>query len=120
MQQKSNQDFIERRKFLRKEMFLVMEISKTGNENELLRVLTSNVSAGGVYFKTHRGQKFDMGTATNLTIYVSTKTGEDKIHSARLSGTGKVVRLERIKEDAAVSDPWTGVAVQFDKALKIC
>lgn len=115
------QQFVERRKHPRKEVYLVMEI--TGKEGVCNHVLTNNVSAGGVYFKTLRGNDFDIGIDVSFTIFLSASLAGKGTHFTRLVGDGKVVRLEKFdNHEASIignEDIWTGVAMQFNKPLVI-
>ena len=115
------QQFIERRRHPRKEVYLVMEI--TGREGVLNHVLTNNVSAGGVYFKTLRGNGFDIGIDASFTIFLSTSVTGTGTHITRLTGDGKIVRVERFSHKETPmpenEDMWTGIALQFNKPLAI-
>jgi len=118
---KENQSFIERRKYPRREMFLVMEVEGSQPENRL-RALTSNISAGGVYFKTLKGEEFQPGVEVSLTIFLSTAVPQGTGHPISLSGKGKVVRREMPQKDNPLdtgsNELWSGVALQFDKPLR--
>ena len=101
-----------------------MEIADEREAERPLRVLTSNVSAGGVYFKTLRGNNFIPGAETDFIILLSTTATEGRVHPASLHGKGKVVRCEPPKKNASFNnddnESWTGIAIQFDKPLTIC
>ena len=116
-----NQSFIERRKYPRKEIFLVMEIEKNHHAGDKLSVLTSNISAGGVYFKTIRGEEFQAGEETDLTIFISTAVPDGKTHLNKLIGRGKVIRREEPfrNADTDKDEKWAGIALQFNEPLKI-
>lgn len=115
------QQFIERRKHPRKEVYLVMEI--TGKEGVCNHVLTNNVSAGGVYFKTLRGNDFNVGIDTSFTIFLSTSVSGTGTNFTRLTGDGKVVRVDKFNNQEALEpdnqDMWTGIAVQFNRPLAL-
>jgi hypothetical protein len=119
-----NQSILERRKYPRKEMFLVMEVEEHRQSNRRLSVITSNISAGGVYFKAQCCERFMMGTETNLSIFLSTPSSSGKPFMSRISGKGKVVRREEPAKndfgDRAHDPDWIGIAVQFDEALIMC
>ena len=114
-------NFVEKRKHPRNEMFLVMEVHTGERASQKLNVITNNVSAGGVYFKTPYGDKFKAGMDMAFTIFLSSPTQGGKTHSSRIAGSGRIVREDLLvgDSDEYSGSSWKGVAMQFDRALKM-
>lgn len=112
---------VERRKHPRKQLFLVMEVRGKGGSSNRLNVITTNISAGGVYFKTSHADEFEVGMATAFTIFMSTPTPHGRTHASRMEGSGRIVREETVGKRSVQGDKryWKGVALEFDKPLKM-
>jgi len=115
------ENFVERRKYPRNEIFLVMEIKDITGHSHKLNVITNNISAGGVYFKTPHGKEFKLGTGMAFTIFLSTPTPQGKPYTSRIEGSGRIVRQDILASDCeeAQDGNWKGIALQFDEPLKM-
>ena len=112
------QNFTEKRKYHRKEMFLVMEVEKNQHPRQKLNVITNNISAGGVYFKTPYNKDFQVGNDVSFTIFISVPIPKGISHPSQIEGSGRIVRSE-VLPDAAVNDSWSGIALEFDQPLNM-
>ena len=112
----------ERRKHPRKEICLVMEVEKRNQPESKFCVVTNNISASGVYFKTLRNCHFTRDIETDFTIFLAAPVPNGKSFINCLKGSGRVVRCENPEADAAANEEnssrWSGIAIEFAKTLK--
>ena len=111
----------ERRRYPRKELFLVMEVEDGSRTAHKLNVITNNISAGGVYFKTPYAEGLEVGMAMDFTIFLSSPTPKGKAHPARIEGKGRIVRQDVLPDasEDEVQQPWRGIALEFARPLKV-
>jgi hypothetical protein len=118
-----NQSFIERRRHPRKDIFLVMEIERRNQPESRFCVVTNNISASGVYFKTMRGGQFTPDIETDFTLFLSAPVPNGKSCINSIQGSGRVVRCEKPDENTSLHEEnnsrWSGIAIQFGNPLKI-
>ena len=115
------ESFVERRRHPRSEMFLVMEVEDSRRGSGKLNVITKNISASGVYFKTPHADEFELGMDMAFTIFLSIPTAKGKSHTSRIAGNGRIVREDSLSNGKAEEDDghWKGIALEFDEPLKM-
>ena len=115
---------VERRKDPRQKLFLVMEINQHAQNPEQqskINVITNNISAGGVYFKTAKWQQIAVGDDVDFTIFMSVPIAGKNWHMNKLQGKAKVIRHQELPVEEGHSDAghWCGIALKFDSPLVI-
>jgi len=115
------ESFVEKRRHPRSEMFLVMEVEKSSKASGKLNVITKNISAGGVYFKTSHADEFELGKDMAFTIFLSVPTDKGKSHTSKIAGNGRIVREDSLSDGSAEENDghWKGIALEFDEPLKM-
>jgi hypothetical protein len=100
-----------------------MEVEEKNHLRSMFNVITSNISAGGVFFKAACGNCFMPGAEANFTIFLSAQSGVGKPFTSKISGNGRVVRRENLSKDNPRNDEkdpeWAGIALEFDEPLKM-
>jgi hypothetical protein len=82
-------------------------------DNRMIRRISTNVSAGGVYFQTHAKDGVAPGQQINLRIAVPPAIGRFESEGV-LEGEATVVRVEPLKN----SSERMGVACEFTRPLQ--
>jgi hypothetical protein len=108
---------VERRRFARREVGLVIDIVPWGREAEPIRALTSDVSAGGMLLRTTRWDGLPVGQRVVFSILCPTPLDGESWHCSRLYGSGRVTRHQ--KGDGMPDSEWRGVAVTFDTPVRL-
>jgi len=72
----------------------------------------SNVSLAGLYFETERSVPFERNDVVVATVSIP-DAKKREFPFTRLSGRGRVVRVEKLEPDASGDRPRHGVAVEF-------
>lgn len=104
----------ERRQYLRTSLRL--PISRIGALGQRVpgRFWTSNISAGGMYFRAGKQAGAGLAVGTELSFELTIPPGGGYSASAgTVRGAGRVVRAEQAEKDAV------GLAVQFSRPLSI-
>ncbi len=101
----------ERRKHYRLKLHLPIEVSSQDKDKRLSRI-TSNISAGGIYFSSPPNYTFAPGEKLNVKI-VMPKTSAAKNHNL-FDTYATVVRTEPITNSSIKR---MGVACKFDRPL---
>lgn len=98
-----------------------MEVGGKHDPLKRLNVITNNISAGGVYFKSADAEEFEIGKEMAFTIFMSVPITDGRAHTSTLEGSGRVVREDIVAGSAPGQQgrPWKGVAIEFDKPLKM-
>jgi len=110
----------ERRRHPRQEQAVVMQIATErdhGVGRSAQQVVTSDLSAGGVLFRTPDWRLFPVGARVHFTLHLDQPLRCQNWHCSRLSGRGRVVRhdLKGVIDDG----DWQGVAVAFEEPVDI-
>ncbi|MFQ5963257.1 MAG: PilZ domain-containing protein [Candidatus Scalinduaceae bacterium] len=103
---------IERRAEKRLELSLPMKLLDN-------KVKSKNISPGGVYFEViaNDDKCYFTGKTINIEIYTTTSTRGLPSKLIRLTGTGVVVRTEKINSNKHAKG--LGVALKFKEKLKL-
>ena len=76
----------------------------------------TNVSLAGLYFETERTLPFERNDAVVATVSIPESKTRD-FPFTRLSGRGRVVRVEKLQPSASGEQARHGVAVEFGEDL---
>jgi len=118
---------LERRRFPRRDLSLVMQVAswlsqapslRGGRDgNDRISVVTSNIGPGGVLFQTPHWRVFPVGGHVEFALFVPGPFGSESWHCFRLCGSGRVTRHE--EGDGMPDSDWRGVAVTFDTPIRL-
>ncbi len=112
----------ERRSSLRLSIALRMEIEKAVGEpgrDFRIRVIVSNISAGGAYFETDRCQPLDVGTTVEVMVRLPDGAPSEALGFAKLRTSATVLRTQPAASSGARNGTRKayGVAIRFDRPL---
>jgi hypothetical protein len=112
----------ERREHQRLAIRLPVEVRRASSPDTApLRTTTRNVSTGGVYFETPRGE---FAPGAQVDVHLSIPPGEGYFpYAGCVHGTAQVLRIEPLILDARESsgerEERDGVAARFRRSLKL-
>ena len=108
---------VEKRRFARREVGLVIEIGCSRHDAEAIRSVTSNIGTGGLLFRTPRWRDFPVGEQVDVSILFPARLDCASWHCSRLCASGKVIRHQ--KGEGMPDSDWRGVAVTFDTPVTL-
>ncbi|MFA5864000.1 MAG: PilZ domain-containing protein [Phycisphaerae bacterium] len=106
----------DRRKYFRLLANLPLDVILPADRGKTLRRVSSNVSAGGVYFHSHSGD--DVCPGQKIEIRIAVPAGAGRMSGAGvLEGGATVIRVDTISH-ASKETAGVGVACAFNEPLR--